>query len=170
MSDVARFFAPDQVHILVYAGLLLLASQVGGRVASLLNAPRVTGYLVVGILLGPSVFGVLSRDLVSHDMALVTDIALAIIAFSIGGSLALPKLKRLGGEARNWSVVSSDQEVRAAARASRAVIISAEDFASQLVEVSDDTGIEPSDSESELSAQEVEDWMRVFGVEEEDED
>jgi len=97
MSDVTRSFVPDQVHVLVYAGLLLLASQICGRFANLLNAPRVTGYLVVGILLGPSVFGLLSHDLVVHDMALVTDIALAIIAFSIGGSLAVPTMKRLGG-------------------------------------------------------------------------
>ena len=80
------------------------------------------------------------------------------------------KLKRLGGEARNWSVVSSDREVMAAARAARAVIISAEDFARQLLDVLGDTGIETSDLESELSEQEVEDWMRVFGVEDEDED
>jgi len=96
MFDVIRI-APDQVHVLVYVGLLLLASQAGGRVANLLNAPRVTGYLVIGILLGPSVFGLLSRDLIVHDMSLMTDVALSVIAFSVGGSLALPKLKRLGG-------------------------------------------------------------------------
>lgn len=80
------------------------------------------------------------------------------------------KLKRLGGEARNWSVVSSDREVKDAARAARAMIISAEDFASQLLEVLGDTGIEPSDAEGKLNAQEVEDWMRIFGVDGEDED
>jgi hypothetical protein len=80
------------------------------------------------------------------------------------------KLKRLGGEARNWTVVSSDREVKASARAARAVIISVEDFASQLLDVLTDTGFETPDSENKISAQEVEDWMRVFGVEEDEED
>ena len=96
MSDLMDGLVPEQMHLLVYVGLLLLASQVGGRFANAMNAPRVTGYLVVGILLGPSVFGLLSRELIERDMAVVTDIALAIIAFSVGGSLALSKLRRLG--------------------------------------------------------------------------
>lgn len=36
------------------------------------------------------------EKLVKEDLTLITDMALGVIAFSIGGSLALRKLKRLG--------------------------------------------------------------------------
>lgn len=83
-------------HALVYVGLLLLLSYLGGEIASCCKAPRVTGYLVMGMLVGHSVMGLFPKKLVQQDLALVTHIALSIIAFSIGGSLNLGNVKRLG--------------------------------------------------------------------------
>ena len=74
------------------------------------------------------------------------------------------KLRRLGGEARNYTVVSSDRTVQAAGRAVRAQILTSEDFAKRLMEV-----LEPQNSENEgapesmLSADEIEDWLQIFG-------
>jgi Kef-type K+ transport system membrane component KefB len=85
------------LHPLAYVGILLLAGFVGGKIANRLNAPRVTGYLVAGMCLSPSALGVLDQHAVEVRFALITDLALAVIAFSIGGTLALRKLKRLGG-------------------------------------------------------------------------
>src|SRR4030066_2207710 len=42
------------------------------------------------------------------------------------------KLVRLGKAARNWTVVSSDHQIQAAARAARATVLSAEAFAQEL--------------------------------------
>ena len=86
----------ETAHPLVYIGLLLILSYAGGKIANYLKAPRVSGYLVLGMLLSPSVLGIYHERLVQEELALVTDMTLAIIAFSIGGSLALAKLKRLG--------------------------------------------------------------------------
>jgi predicted RNA-binding protein with PIN domain len=80
------------------------------------------------------------------------------------------KLVRLGGEARNWTVVSSDREVQANARAARAKILPAEAFAEQLLALTDGLGESRIDENNELSAQEVEDWMKIFGVEDKDDD
>ncbi len=87
---------PESTHILVYIGLLFLASQIAGRVAKSIRFPRIVGYLVVGIFLGPSLVGLLDQKLVDHRLMLITDIALAIIAFSIGGSLQIKEIKQLG--------------------------------------------------------------------------
>jgi Kef-type K+ transport system membrane component KefB len=87
---------PEEPHPLVYIGLLLLLSYTGGRLASLLKAPRVSGYLVIGMILSPSVLGLFRESLIKEELTLITDIALAIIAFSIGGGLGLSKLRRLG--------------------------------------------------------------------------
>ncbi len=86
----------QELHPLVFVGLLLLASYAGGRIANSLKIPRVTGYLVAGMLLSPSVSGFFHERLVKEELTLITHIALAIIAFSIGGSLGLDKIKRLG--------------------------------------------------------------------------
>lgn len=74
------------------------------------------------------------------------------------------KLKRLGSEARNWTVVSSDREVRSAAKSAKARVILAEEFAQQLYILPGRTGREP-DSEVELSQEDVEEWMDFFGFE-----
>lgn len=83
-------------HPLFHIGLLLLFSYGGGKVANYLKAPRVSGYLVAGMLFSPSLLGLFHEKLVKEDLTLITDIALAIIAFSIGGSLSWTKLKKLG--------------------------------------------------------------------------
>jgi predicted RNA-binding protein with PIN domain len=79
------------------------------------------------------------------------------------------KLKRLGGEARNWTVVSSDREVQADARAFRSKVIPSEVFAQELVAVLGETTESPSNAEGEISPREVEDWMQFFGFDEDDE-
>jgi len=86
----------EKPHLLVYIGLLLLLSYAGGKIANYFKAPRVTGYLVIGMLMSPSLLGLFPEGLVKEDLALITDIALAIIAFSIGGGLGLAKLRKLG--------------------------------------------------------------------------
>ncbi len=85
-----------EAHPLVPLGLLLLCGYAGGRIANALKAPRVSGYVVAGMILSPSILGIFPRDLVREDFTLITDIALGVIAFSIGGVLELPKVRRLG--------------------------------------------------------------------------
>lgn len=73
------------------------------------------------------------------------------------------KLNRLGGSARNYTVVSSDQAVQAAARAKRARVLSSEEFAVFLTSVDFDKGQEQDeDAEANLSLQELEDWLQIF--------
>ncbi len=86
----------EHFHPLFHIGLLLLCGYVGGKVANYVKAPRVSGYLVAGMLLSPSILGIFHEELVKDDLTIITDIALGIIAFSIGGTLELTRLKRLG--------------------------------------------------------------------------
>jgi predicted RNA-binding protein with PIN domain len=75
------------------------------------------------------------------------------------------RLKRLGSAARNWTVVSSDGQVQAAARAARARVLSSEAFAHQMLS-SEDRGEEPPPTERDLSESEIKDWMKLFGLDE----
>lgn len=97
MSDLKTITVMlHELHPLVYIGLLLLFGYIGGEMASSFKIPRVTGYLVMGMLLSPSLLGLFHERLVKDELTLITHIALGIIAFSIGGSLSLSNLKKLG--------------------------------------------------------------------------
>jgi predicted RNA-binding protein with PIN domain len=79
------------------------------------------------------------------------------------------KLIRLGKEARNWSVVSSDREVQAAARAARATVIPASTFAQQLLTTIQETNSSTDTlEEPAMSPQELQHWMKEFGELDED--
>ncbi len=83
-------------HPLLAVGLLLIASFLGGKAANGLKLPRVSGYLVAGMLMSPSFLNILPSSVTSHDLSSLTEIALGIIAYSIGGSLVYKRLKQLG--------------------------------------------------------------------------
>lgn len=77
------------------------------------------------------------------------------------------KLNRLAGAARNWTVVSSDHEVQAAARAARAHVLSSEEFASQLATTLAAKGAMPEEK-PRITPEEIEEWLKLFGVDDED--
>jgi Kef-type K+ transport system membrane component KefB len=74
-------------------GFLLLGAFLAGEASSLVELPRITGYLVVGILLGPYALGVLPRPAVD-DFRLINDGALSLIALAAGGELRLESVRR----------------------------------------------------------------------------
>ena len=71
------------------------------------------------------------------------------------------RLKSLGGAARNWTVITSDREVQAAARSAGAHVIASEEFAGQ-VDASTRAAAPTSKSEAGMSDVEVEEWLRLF--------
>ena len=78
-------------------GFILLIANVTGSLAASAGLPRLTGYLIVGILAGPSVSGLVFVEAVG-ELALIDSFALALIALMAGGEL---KLARLRPHARN---------------------------------------------------------------------
>jgi predicted RNA-binding protein with PIN domain len=80
------------------------------------------------------------------------------------------KLHRLGKEARNWSVVSSDHEVQSAARVARAKVVSAQSFAQHLLQtIEEQNSTNAAAQEPTMSPDELEDWLKLFGENGEDE-
>jgi Kef-type K+ transport system membrane component KefB len=75
-------------------GFLLLVSFFSGRTFNALLMPRVTGYIVAGIVTGPSVLGLLDAKMV-HDLAPVKGIAVCLIALAAGGEMSFRQLRPL---------------------------------------------------------------------------
>lgn len=69
-------------------GFLLLAAYLAGRVSRSLALPQITGYLVLGILVGPHLLGFLPGKTVV-DFRLINGGALSLIALTAGGELRL---------------------------------------------------------------------------------
>ena len=78
------------------------------------------------------------------------------------------RLQRLGGASRNWTVVSSDRQVQAAARGVRAHYVSSEAFAQLLLETLDESSASPAgEEEASISEDEIDGWLALFGAEDE---
>jgi NhaP-type Na+/H+ or K+/H+ antiporter len=66
-----------------------------GQIARLVKLPSLIGYMILGVILGPSVLHLLGETSLEH-VSFITEIALGFVAFSIGSELSLASLKRLG--------------------------------------------------------------------------
>lgn len=69
------------------------------------------------------------------------------------------RLKTLGSDAANWTVVSSDTQVQAAGRRARARVQPSEEFGRELMQAGPALA---KPDEPRLSAGEVDDWLRLF--------
>ncbi len=79
------------------------------------------------------------------------------------------RLVRLGKNARNWTVVSSDLAVQASARAAHAHYISSETFAQQVEQTLSSASPDPGkQSDASLTKDELNDWLDLFGGDAED--
>jgi Kef-type K+ transport system membrane component KefB len=81
--------------VLFYAGIIIATGLLFGKLAKYLHLPNVTGYLVGGVLIGPSVLGLISK-LALPGLELISTIALGFIAFSIGNELKIVYFKKVG--------------------------------------------------------------------------
>ncbi len=84
-----------QLNTLFYLALILFAGLAFGRAVKLAKLPNVTGYLIAGLLIGPYILKIVPADLVK-GLEMVSQMALAFIAFSIGSEFKLNYLKKVG--------------------------------------------------------------------------
>ena len=82
-------------HPLLALGLLLIGGFFLGKLCELVKLPSITGYILSGLVLGASVTGVVNDEL-GHGFSHVTEIALSMIALTIGGEFSFVKIKRTG--------------------------------------------------------------------------
>ncbi len=78
-----------------YLALVLFAGLIFGRAVKLVKLPNVTGYLIAGLIIGPYCLKLIPLDTVT-GMELISEMALAFIAFSVGAEFKLSYLKRVG--------------------------------------------------------------------------
>ncbi|MCI5208846.1 MAG: sodium:proton antiporter, partial [Candidatus Electrothrix sp. ATG2] len=83
---------------LLILGLILVVGYFAGRSANCIRLPRISGYITTGLLFSPSINGFISHHQINDLFHFTSDIALAFISYSIGGSLLMSRVRKLGKE------------------------------------------------------------------------
>ncbi len=74
--------------------IILLFGLLGGRLARRIKMPMVVGYVLMGLLLSPSVFNIIP-DSLNQELEVIKIMGLGMIALMIGSELEIKKLKRI---------------------------------------------------------------------------
>lgn len=93
----------DPIYVLIFKiAVVLLVGFIGSILARKLKLPNVSGFLVLGLLLGPSL-GLIFKGFPgfitkadNESLNFISQIALAFIAFSIGAEFSVKSLKKIG--------------------------------------------------------------------------
>jgi Kef-type K+ transport system membrane component KefB len=83
--------------VMLAAGALLLCGLFAGKVAKGVGLPRLTGYLLVGVVVGPYALGFIPGAGVK-GLELVKGLAVSLIALVAGTELHLGLIRRVGGK------------------------------------------------------------------------
>jgi len=83
------------LNSILIVGIIIAAGFLFGELAQAVKLPKVTGYIIAGIALNPTLTGIIPEDFVRHT-SLTTSIALSFITFSVGGALSIQRLRELG--------------------------------------------------------------------------
>ena len=83
------------MNAILFIGIIVFVGFIFGEIAEKIRLPKVAGYIVAGVFMDPEIWTFIPSTYMQHA-DLVTNIALAFITFSIGGSLFYPAIKKLG--------------------------------------------------------------------------
>ena len=78
-----------------YLAIVLLCGLIAGKLVNFVKLPNVTGYLIGGLLIGPSFLNLVTSSGI-ESLSFISSVALGFIAFSIGGEFKTSYFKRVG--------------------------------------------------------------------------
>lgn len=95
LFQIQNFLGGSGINDLVAAGIVIVLGFYLGKTMRHIRLPSIIGYMIVGLLLGPSLFNLISESR-QEGFSFITDIALGFVALSIGLELRLSTLKQQG--------------------------------------------------------------------------
>jgi Kef-type K+ transport system membrane component KefB len=84
-----------EFNVFLNMTLALFSCLLAGKLMKKFHLPNVTGYLIIGLFMGPSIFNLFNKEAIEH-FSFISELALGFIAFSIGAEFKLSYLKRVG--------------------------------------------------------------------------
>jgi len=83
------------METILVIGIILVFGFVLGELVTRVRLPKVTGFIAAGLLLNPAIFPYIPERFVEGAQFMV-NLALAIIAFNVGGELKISRIRELG--------------------------------------------------------------------------
>ena len=87
-------------------GLILLLALLAGHLVKFLRIPEVTGYILAGVALGPSMLGWVSQDNLAA-LEVISEVALGLILFSVGSVFHFSRFRRFGRRIFQLTLIES---------------------------------------------------------------
>ena len=84
-------------NVIFSVGILLIVGYIFGKIAEKVYLPTITGYIIAGLILSDSVTGIIHIKM-AGSLRTITEVALGLIALTIGKEFSFAKLKRIGKE------------------------------------------------------------------------
>ncbi len=88
----------DIFNVVLTIAIALILGLLSTRLMKVIGLPNVTGYLVVGLIIGPYMLGIIDKPSL-ESMSIISSLALGFIAFSIGVEFKIRHIKEIGKSA-----------------------------------------------------------------------
>ncbi len=85
------------IQVIITLGIILVVGYLSGKLSHIIGLPRITGYLLAGLFLNPSLLSLIQKDTV-EVLNIITPVILGMISYMIGGGLKKEALQQLGKE------------------------------------------------------------------------
>jgi len=82
-------------NILTLIGLIIVLAFIGSKLFNRLGIPQIVGFIVTGVVFGPSFLNIVPIEL-SSELLFISEIALGLIGFDIGSHLKLSEIHKIG--------------------------------------------------------------------------
>ncbi|AIO19708.1 Sodium/hydrogen exchanger family protein [Candidatus Izimaplasma bacterium HR1] len=91
LSSILSF---ENLHTNVFIDIALLVTIgiIGGKIAEFFHLPRVTGYIIIGMLFGPNVLNVFNSEMI-YDLKALKILGLGFIGYNVGLEVNFKMLK-----------------------------------------------------------------------------
>ena len=83
------------MNVILKLSLILVVGFIFGKVAKALKLPSVSGYLIAGLFLGPSLFDFVTQE-EAESFEIISELTLSFIAFGIGSEFMLKDIIAMG--------------------------------------------------------------------------
>jgi len=84
-----------QSNTIFNVAAMILLGILGGKLIEIIKFPKITGYILMGIIIGPALLGVLSEDMLEH-FTIIRQVAIGFIGYTIGLELKFKKIRKTG--------------------------------------------------------------------------
>ncbi|MBN2433953.1 MAG: cation:proton antiporter [Spirochaetes bacterium] len=96
MIEIAEYMRENLTHnILFTIGFLLFTGYFLGKLAALIKLPEISSYIIAGVAVNSFTTGIISIEM-NESLHIITEVAIGLLALSIGSEFSLKKMRRMG--------------------------------------------------------------------------